>query len=88
MKTLGIRELTERIDEILRLVQEEGETIEITKDNEVIARVVPAQKPPELIKKDLQTYWADIDRLAAEIGKYLPDKVDAVEIVREGRREL
>ncbi len=33
-------------------------------------------------------YWAKLDQLAAEIGKYLPEKVDAVEIVRDVRRDL
>ncbi len=88
MKTLGVGELRERIDEILRLVEEEGETIEVTKNDEVIARVVPAQKQSQPVKKDLKTFWADVDRLASEIGKYLPDKVDAVEIVRDMRREF
>ena len=88
MKTLGIRELREHIDEILRLVEEEGETIEITKDNGVIAHVVPVQKPLKPVKKDLKTFWADVDRLASEIAKYVPDKVDAVEIVRDLRRDF
>jgi len=33
-------------------------------------------------------YWAKLDQIAAEIGKYLPEKVDAVEIVRDVRRDL
>ena len=51
MKQLEVRELreghelAERINEILRLIEEEGETIEITDRGKVIAHVVPTPKP-------------------------------------------
>lgn len=45
MKTLEIHKLTEHIDEILHMIKEEGETIEITDGNEVIAHLVPVDKP-------------------------------------------
>ncbi len=88
MKTLGKHELTERIDEILRMVEEKGETFEITDHGKIIARMVPAGEPQPSIKRDLTPFWEKMERLATEIGSYLPDKVDAVEIVREGRREF
>ena len=37
MKTPGVRELKERISDILYMVQEEGETVEVTNRGEVIA---------------------------------------------------
>lgn len=40
MKTLEVGELTEHISEILRMVEEEGETIELTKHREVVAHLV------------------------------------------------
>jgi len=43
MKTLEIRNLTEHINEVLRMI-EEGETIELRDGNEVIAHLVPAAK--------------------------------------------
>lgn len=87
MKTLGVRELRERIDEILCMV-EEGETIEVTKRGKVVARLVPASEIKPSVHQDLTPFWEKMEQLASEIGKYLPDKVDAVETVREGRREL
>ncbi len=87
MKTMGVRQLKERISEMLRLVQE-GETVEVTKRGEVIARVVPARKQTQPDKQDLAAFWTDIDTLAAEIGAYLPEKVDAVEIMQDVRRDL
>ncbi|SRR6266446_1735106 len=88
MKTLGVGELKEHIDEILRMVEEEGETIDVTKRGKVIARVVPANEPEKPIKRDLKRFWEETDRLAAEIGTYLPEKADAVEIIRDVRRDL
>lgn len=88
MKTLGVCELRERIDEILRLVEEEGETIEITKDDEVIARVVPAHKLRRSSKRNNDAAWADLHRIAEEIGTHWKDDVSAVEAVRDVRRDL
>ena len=89
MKTIGAQELTERINEILRLVEEKGETFEITDHGKVVARMVPASEPQPEIKPDLIPFWEKMEQLATEIGSYLPDKkVDAVQIVREGRREF
>ena len=81
------QEFIECISEILDAV-ENGETIEITDYGKVIAHVVPANEPKQAGERDLKTFWANIDQLAAKISAYLPEKVDAVEIVREGRREL
>ena len=68
MKTLGVRELKERISEILRLVEEEGETIEVTKRGEVVARLVPVRKvasPSEWKEATDDDAWTDLDRLSA-----------------------
>jgi prevent-host-death family protein len=88
MKTLGVGELKEHIDEILRMVEEEGETIDVTKRGKVIARVVPANEPEKTVKKDLKSFWEETDRLAAEIGSHWKGDMDAVEAVRDVRREL
>jgi antitoxin (DNA-binding transcriptional repressor) of toxin-antitoxin stability system len=88
MKTLRANELVEHINEILRMVKEESETIEVTDQGKVIARVVPASEPEQPTKRDLKSFWEETDRLAAEIGTYLPEKVDVVEIIRDVRREF
>ena len=88
MKTLGKQELKDRIDEILRLVKEKGETFEVMEHGEVIAHIGPASKPQVSVKPGLTPFWEKMERLATKIDAYLPDKVDAVEIVREGRREF
>ena len=87
MKTLEVDELTKRINEILRIV-EEGETIELTKGGEVIARLVPARRPQQSIEQNADAVWTDLDRLAAEISAHWPADVGAVDAVRDVRREL
>lgn len=88
MKTLGVDELSERLKEILRKVEEEGETFEVSDHGKVIAQLVPVRKPQQPDQRDQKTSWQEIDRLAAEIGKYLPEKVDVVEIMRDVRRDF
>ena len=89
MKTLGIRELQEHVEEIVRLVEEKGETIEVTRNGKVVAQLIPADKLRQPVQQDLETFWANMDRLTAEISSHLPDEpIDAVKIIREGRREF
>jgi antitoxin (DNA-binding transcriptional repressor) of toxin-antitoxin stability system len=87
MKILATQELKERLDEILPLI-EEGETVEVVDRGKVVVRLVPGDQPQQSTKQDLEAFWENIDRLTARISSYLPEKVDAVEIVREGRRDL
>ena len=87
MRSVGVRELKEHISQILREVREEGQEIQVTYHGRVIARLVPVttSRPAPA---DLAAAWADLDRLAAEIGARWPVGVTATEAVGEGRREL
>ncbi len=85
MKMIGVRELTDRINDILRMVEEEGESFEVTNHGEVIARLIPGHSSHTSLDT---TAWTDIDRLATEIGKHIPAKVDAVDIISDVRRDL
>ena len=87
MKTLEAQELKEHIDELLRLIKEEGETIEVTDHGEVIARLVPARKPKQSREQDAAA-WAALKRLSEEIGAHWKGDMDAVEAVRDVRRDL
>ncbi len=92
MRTIGIRDLKTHLSEILRQVHEEGQVIEVTNHGEIVARVVPVRKGGWLKTKSKDqaesTVWTDLERLAAEIGTHLPERVDAVQAVRDVRREL
>lgn len=88
MKTLGIKELTEHINEILRMVEEEGETVEVINRGKIVARLVPANQSQQMTPQDTNNILDNLNRLAAELAPYWPQDVDAVDAVRDVRREL
>jgi len=67
------------------MVEEEGESFEVTDHGEVIARLIPGSS---LYTPLDDAIWTDIDHLAAEIGTHIPERVDAVNIISDVRREL
>ena len=87
IKTIGVRELTESINEILCLI-EEGEIIALVADGKVIAHIVPTSAQQTQTKQDMEAFWEKTDRLAAKISAYLPEKVDINDIMRDIRREF
>ena len=88
MRTFDTNELLKYIDEVLRMVEEEGETIEISNHGEAIAYLVPASGPQSLAKPTKRDVWADLERLAAEISAHWPAEVSAADAVRDVRRDL
>jgi antitoxin (DNA-binding transcriptional repressor) of toxin-antitoxin stability system len=86
-ESLEVQELRERIDEILHML-EGRETVEVIDHGKVIAHLVPVSEPKQSDKRDVYAFWRKIDQLAAQVGTHLPEKVDAVQIIREGTREL
>lgn len=87
MTTVGIRELKTNTSEIVRRVRELGEIVDITHRGEVVARLIPAH-PVVTPADELTELWAGMDRLAAEVSAQWTGSPDAVEAIREGRREL
>jgi prevent-host-death family protein len=88
MKTLRANELVEHIDEILRMVEEEGESIDVTKRGKVIAHLIPASEQKSSVEEKDAAAREELKRIASELGPYWPENTDAVEIVRDVRREL
>jgi prevent-host-death family protein len=87
MRTVGVRELKAHISEILRQIEEDGERVAVTNHGTVVAHLVPVRRAPVDVEA-VRAMLADLDRVAAEIGAHLPEDVDAVEMVRDVRREL
>ena len=85
---LESRELAARINEILSLIREKGETIEITDQGKVIAHVVPTSNTQKPVDTKLTASLQGIDELAARIGARWRNDLDAVEAVRDIRRDL
>ncbi len=94
MSIVGIEDLQEHAEDLLRRVAESGETIEIIHHGRVAARLVPpvSLKPDEDARaerdaNDLAT-WARLMRRGEEIGRTWPEGVSAVDAIRDVRREL
>lgn len=86
MKSVGIRELKARTSEILRDVRERLEEIDVTSRGRTIARIVPAE--PKADEQELDDWWAELDRISAEISEHWPEDVSALDAIREQRRDL
>lgn len=94
MRTVGVRELEENIDEVLEQMRETGEVVAVTRDGEIIAHLVPPGIPQWLAPvpgdalDNAQDIWARLDRLSVEISAHWPKDVSAVDAIRDVRREL
>ncbi len=85
-RTVGVHELHRNLSRLLRQVREEGETIVVTYYGEVIARIVPVSPAAEE-SREADPVWANIDHLAAKIGRHWePQGVSAASAVSEDRR--
>lgn len=88
MKVLGIHELREHIDEILHMV-EEGEVVEVTDRGKVVVRLIPGDQPQwPLQKGEHSEAWKNLERLATKLEAYWPKDFNAVDAVRDVRRDL
>jgi len=82
---VGVRELRDHASQILKRA-EQGETFEICNRQHVIARLVPAEQidRTEAFKKWTQ----EVEELSREISASWQGPQDAVQAVREQRRDL
>jgi antitoxin (DNA-binding transcriptional repressor) of toxin-antitoxin stability system len=87
MLSLDVNEFIERIDKMLLKVVEEGEMIEITKQNEIIARMVPVRKQGQADIQDDLAAWHELERISAEISACWPRGLSAVDAVQDARQE-
>lgn len=96
MKKIGIAALKRDTSRIMRQVREDHEWFDITYRGRVVASLVPVERPTDYEwefenvpkEQDWRKVWAEMDKTAAEIAKYWPEGVSAVEAVREQRRNL
>lgn len=86
MRTVTAEELEKHARDILTQLEQNGEVIEIASNDKVIAHIIPVHQSER--RQAVKPFLEEVDRLAAEIGAYLPERVDAVEAVRDIRREL
>lgn len=84
MITVGIRELKQQASELVRKVRENGSEIHITFHGKVVALIIPVTSAEQ--SADENRAWADLDQLAAEIGRRWPADISSVDAVAEARR--
>lgn len=94
MTTITVEELRERLDEVIDRLVEGGGAVAVTRDGIPVVEMNPtpvagvkekaARRP--WTEEDRAAYWAEWDRIGAEISKTWPEDVSAVDAVREQRR--
>lgn len=85
MPTIGIRELGQHTSRIIRRIEEQGETIEITRHGETVAVLIPPQK--SVPETNLTALFQEMDNLIGEISADMPPVIDVQDIMNELRRE-
>ncbi|HEY2930977.1 MAG TPA: hypothetical protein VGK99_04460 [Acidobacteriota bacterium] len=85
MKTIGVRQLKNETSRVIRKLREAGKPIGITYRGEVVAQLTPV-RPAHVVLRREKAVWANLDQLAAEIGRHWPRKINAAKAVRQGRR--
>lgn len=86
MARIGVREIKAHLSDVLRRVEEHGETFDVTRHGTVIARIVPVKG--ELDAEAVAEFWRRQDELSAEISQRWTGNASATEAVTEIRRNL
>ncbi len=84
--TVGVRDLRDRAEEVIREVRTKGTTIQIKYRGKIVAQIVPVREPVSTATSS--EAWTSLDQLATEIGASWPKYVSAVDTVRDVRRDL
>ncbi len=85
MKTMEADEVQEHFSEVLREIEETGQTIGVSNGGRVVAQLVPTRVPQQT-KHDPRDTIAALEAFAAEISADLPDTVNVEEIINDIRR--
>jgi antitoxin (DNA-binding transcriptional repressor) of toxin-antitoxin stability system len=87
MTTIDANNLAAHSDEMLRQIDRTGQPIDITRNEIIVARIIPVYG--RSTPRDLAAFWSDWDRMSQEIGEELErqgvQSVDAVELMKDAR---
>ena len=86
LQRIGVRELKEHASEMRHRVRHHHDMYGITYRGPAIASLVPITEPGTA--QSPESFWTELDRIAAEIGTRWPERVTAGEAVDEQRRKL
>jgi prevent-host-death family protein len=82
MREVGIRELKAHLSEVLEAV-EAGETIGVTNHGRLVAHIVPTNRLPS--SEQIAEALDSVNRLAEDIGRYVPEGMTAEQIINDIR---
>lgn len=80
---MGVKELKQKTTQILREVAG-GERVAVTHYGRVLAHLVPPTRRPS--PEEVEKALAEAREIMATVERAHPGPVDAVELIREGRR--
>jgi len=84
--TIGVRELKQRLSEVLHEVERTGEPVSITRRGRAVVELRRVETEPS--QQAVDDYLAGWDRLSESLRDSWPEGVTALDAVIEQRREL
>jgi prevent-host-death family protein len=87
VRSVDVLELKEHTTQILRQVSQQRTEIQITRRGQPIARLVPIHRE-RARSRPSTVVWTSLDELASKIGAHWSGATNAVDAIREVRREL
>lgn len=94
LEQLNAQELRDRVDELLRMV-EKGKSFEIIDHGKIVAEINPPRRQSSQVEKaeqrhteEIKRWLASMDQLAQELAPLWPKDMDAVDIIRDVRRDF
>jgi prevent-host-death family protein len=85
-KSVGVRELKANPGKVLRMVRDSNMSVDVTIHGEIVARIVPARKKPNV--EEIEAAWRRHEEIGRMISEKWPVGLSAVEAIKEDRREL
>ncbi len=78
METITAAEAALHLSELLNHVKHQGESFEVARDNEVVARLVPATPPGSVPLAELDQLFASVPRLDEDDVEAFENEVRAI----------
>ena len=86
MVTIGVRELKQRLSEVLSEVERTGEPVAVTRRGRTVAELRRVET--KLTEEEIEEVLAGWDELSESMKGVWPEGVTALDAVLEQRREL
>jgi prevent-host-death family protein len=89
-RTVGIRELSEHAEEIVREVRATGRPVDITVDGETVARLFSLAEQSDAAdrRRAARAWLEETEAFAQEVARRWPSSASSVDLVRDQQRDL